>query len=156
MIDEDQILDSISGDKSLRRRKLLPKWIIVFTWIFMIMGGMIPVFILLSLIGLSGNLELYGLQASNSLSLIGIIITLLFALKGIAAFGLWTEKDWAIDVGMIDALIGMVVCAFVMIAPLVGENSDHSFHFRFEFILLVPYFMKLREISGKWKNRSMS
>ena len=93
----DNILDEQQfGYSALRRRDLLPLWIKIFIWIFLIFGTILPVILILGIIGINFNLSLYGLETTQPLSLIGLLITILFALKGIVAFGLWMEKEWAI------------------------------------------------------------
>ena len=108
--------------------------------------------IIAGLFGLNFQVGLYGLDTVTPLSLTGVVLTLLFLLKGLVGFGLWTEKDWAIEAGMIDAVIGMTACVFVMVIPFVGTNTGKGFSFRLELILLIPYFLKLKEISPKWKS----
>jgi hypothetical protein len=153
MIDHDEILDSIPEQKNLRRRKLIPKWIIVFCWIFMIMAVLAFIGAILGLFGFTFQLSLYGLDTIMPLSLTGIVLSVLFLLKGVAGFGLWAEKDWGVEAGLIDAIIGMTVCAYVMVIPFIGKNSSGGFTFRFELFLLIPYFLNLKEISKEWKLR---
>lgn len=58
---KDLLLDDqlVVANQSERRRNLLPLWIKVFTWIFLIFGGLVPVAFLLGLFGVDLNLSLY-------------------------------------------------------------------------------------------------
>ncbi|HWJ29015.1 MAG TPA: hypothetical protein VNS32_20900 [Flavisolibacter sp.] len=124
-------------------------WIKIFTWFFMIAGGMIPIIFLIGLTGTPVQLALYGLQTDQAFSLYGIIISVLFAFKGIAAFGLWMEKDWGINMAIADAFIGILVCSFIMlILPIM--NTGYQFVFRLELVLLIPYLLKLHKIKLQW------
>jgi len=105
--------DHIGGVKQ-RPRDLLPIWIKVFIWLFMIAGVFIPIVIVVGLLGGPTSLSLYGLETYYPFSLIGLVISSLMALKGVVAFGLWFEKKWAVKLAMLDAIIGLVTCIFVM------------------------------------------
>jgi uncharacterized membrane protein (DUF2068 family) len=73
-------------------------------------------------------------------------------LKGLAAWGLWAQKDWGITVAQIDGLIGVVICIVNM---FVAEHatSGFNFYFRLDIIILVVYLIKLYRVQELW-NRS--
>lgn len=145
------ILDANFGAPQLKRRQMLPWWIKTFIWIFIFFGALTPIGIILGLIGINFQLSLYGLETTEPVSAIGVTITLLFLFKAFAAFGLWTEKNWAVVLAEVDAIIGIVVCAFIMIAyPLVDEDPGFNISLRFELILLIPYLIKLGRIKTAW------
>ena len=136
---EQLLLETVLNENSVRRRDLLPLWIKVFVWIFMIVGVIAPLSLLAGLSGASVQLALYGLETNEPLSTAGLIISLLFLFKGIISYGLWTEKDWAVNLGIIDAIVGIVICFYVMVAPAFGDSpSDSSFSFRLELVMLIP------------------
>ncbi|MFT7545809.1 MAG: uncharacterized membrane protein (DUF2068 family), partial [Gammaproteobacteria bacterium] len=91
--------------------------------------------------------------ASNPLSLLGLLITLLYVLKGVVSYGLWWEKDWGPQLAVVDAVIGIVACLLVMfLLPHYGNNNGVStFSFRLEFIVLFPYMIKMGNIKDLWK-----
>jgi Zn-dependent protease with chaperone function len=134
------------------RRKLLPWWIKTFCWIFMILA----VCGLASLIGnaFTDNVELsfYGFSSNTAYSGIGIFIIAVMALKGFAAYSLWFEKDNAISIAKIDAIVGVVIClASMFILPFTKE--DGHFPLRLEILLLIPYYIKVNKIEYAWDNR---
>lgn len=134
-----------------RRRALLPIWIKVFTWFFMIAGAFVPIDFIIGLFGLNFQLALYGLETNNPLSALALFLIFLFLLKGYAAFSLWTEKDWAINFAIVDAVLGIAVCSAVMfVFPYFIENSGFRFNFRLELVLLIPYLVKLQKIKPLW------
>lgn len=136
-----------------RRRPMIPMWIKVFIWLFMIMGVISVVGFaiggIISLLGgaLTFNLAMFGLETTSPLSPTGIILFFLFALKGTAAYMLWTEKKNAVNVAIFDAIVGLVVCSVVMFFP---ELRTGGFSFRGEIILLIPYLIKLVSIRTAW------
>ena len=134
-----------------RRRKLIPIWIKIFIWIFIVFGALVPLVILISLTGTQSTLALYGLETKDTFSNVGIIICALFLFKGITALTLWTEKSWAIKLGIADAMVGIIICSAVMIAPMY--NNQVGFSFRLELILLIPYLVWLFKIKTAWENK---
>lgn len=151
---ESEILDGEFSPMTERRRNLLPIWIKIFLWIFMIFGAIVPVGLVLGVLGIDINLALYGLETTKALSITGLILVLLFAIKGAVSFGLWTEKDWAVNLAIIDATVGIVVCTIVMfVLPFFYEQSGFTFSLRLELIALIPYFVKMRNIKGQWESR---
>ena len=152
---QKEILDSEDQEKpKLRRRDLLPWWIKIFTWIFLIFGAIIPVAILVGLFGYQFNLSLYGQSTTEPFSMIGIVVMFLFSLKAVTAFGLWTEKDWAVFLGQIDTVLGILICIVDTIFTLVSgfSQSSLSLNIRLELLLLIPFLIKLRKIRADWNS----
>ena len=148
---QEPIIDNFGQPEVTRRRKLLPWWIKMFCWIFMVFGAIVPVGLVFGILGFNFQTSLYGLETTEPLSYIGLLLIVLFLLKGAAAFGLWTEKDWAIQVGKADAIIGIIVCLYSTFGqPFLHGNAYWSFHFQFEIILLLPYYYKLEKIKEGW------
>jgi len=116
----------------------------------MILGSLcIPVFIF----GISGynfEIELYGYRTQTPLSSLGIVLLLLFLYKGIVAYSLWFERRWAVSLGIVDAIIGILICIISMTSAflLAGNYSPNGF--RLEIVVLVPYLIKLNKIKKKW------
>lgn len=151
---ETEILDSEIVSGTVRRRKLLPTWIKIFLWMFMIFGIVVPAGLVLGMLGYDFDISLYGIETQKTLSLTGLFLLALFALKGTVSFGLWTEKDWAIKLAIVDALIGIVVCSIVMLAlPIFAKSSGFNFSLRLELILLIPYLLKMQKIKTEWEER---
>ena len=149
---EQLLLEPLLNENKVRRRNLLPLWMKVFVWIFMVMGAIAPICLLASLSGGSVQLALYGLETTDPLSTVGIVICLLFLYKGIVAYSIWTEKGWAIYLGIVDAIVGIAICFYLMaIAPFVNNQSGFVFNFRLELVALIPYLIKLRKIKLQWQ-----
>lgn len=133
-----------------RRRKLLPWWIKVFCWIFMLFGFMSFVCLILGFTNIKPALAFYGFESNEPFSLNGLIVISLGLLKGFTAFSLWFEKDIAIKIGKIDAIIGIVLCGVSMfILPLFQDIF--YLVIRLEIILLIPFLIKLSKIQKEWE-----
>ena len=131
-----------------KRRQLLPWWIRTFSWIFMIFGILSFVCLILGFTNIKPNLGFYGFETNEPFSLFGLIIISVGILKGITAFALWFEKDFAIKIGKIDAILGIVLCAISMfILPI---QDEYNFTIRLELVLLIPYYLKLTKIENEW------
>ena len=145
-------IDILTEDLGLvppKRRTLLPWWVKIFCWIFMIFGAVAATGIVVGAMGYNFQLSLYGLESSDPFSLIGAVLMLVFVLKGGAAFGLWMEKNWAITLGVIDAVLGIVICGLVMlVAPFF--IAGFSLKLRLELALLIPYLLWLKRIKSAW------
>ena len=149
----DILDDNFQNKTFYQRRDLLPKWIKAFCWLFMITGSFVPVALILGVFGLKFQLAFSGMETNEPLSMTGMILLLYFALKGIAAFGLWTGKIWAIKLGQVDAVIGIIICIFFMfIYPFIDDKPGFSVDLRLELVLLIPYLLKLNKIKFDWEN----
>lgn len=133
----------------MKRRDLLPLWIKIFIWIFMIAGIISLISFVFGLFGTKLNMSIYGLEATTPLSIIGIIVFSIYFLKGAVALGLWTGKAWAVDLAKIDAIAGILLC----ILALFGFFISNKISFRLELLVLIPYLIKMRRISSDWQER---
>ncbi len=150
-MNEDTILDLDLEHQMGRRRALLPTWIKIFVWIFMLFGLVVPIAFLFGLLGYEFTLSLYGLETMQALSIKGIIILALFAIKGVVSFGLWMEKDWGVQLALVDAIIGIIVCGFVMcVLPFLIESDHRMINIRLELVVLIPYLIKMIKIKDEW------
>jgi hypothetical protein len=147
---EDLLTDIFQQLSSVKRKSLLPWWIKVFMWIFLAFGAFAPIGLILAIFGYKFQLSLYGLDTNEPFSIMGICIILIFFFKGVAAYGLLTESDWAIKICIIDAIAGIAICSLVMLFALVSSNI--KFSFRLEIVLLIPYLNKLFKIRSPWEN----
>ena len=133
------------------RRKLLPWWIKVFCWIFMIMSLFAIASLVTNLFVSNVNLSLYGFSTNTAYSGTGLFIIAIMLLKGFAAYSLWFEKPNAITIAKTDAIVGIAICiASLFILPF-SAGKDH-FSFRLEILLLIPYYLKVNKIEYEWDN----
>ncbi|MCF8298028.1 MAG: hypothetical protein K9J13_10825 [Saprospiraceae bacterium] len=140
----NEILDSDFTEELIRRRKLLPWWIKIFAWIFLVFGAISPFGLIFGFLGMNFMLSLYGIQTYQPVSIIGLFLIGLFLLKGITAYSLLMEKDGAISLAQIDTIIGIAVCTFMMlIYPFINNLPGFHLTFRLELVLLIPFLIKL-------------
>lgn len=138
-------------DNLARRRSLLPIWIKIFTWLFLI-GGAVAIGILICGFFLTNiNLEIYGIQASHPYTLTGFSISILLIYKGFVAYGLWFQEKWAPRTAIIDGIMGIAICIIMMII-IPFTHSNINFTIRLELIPLYFYLQKMQKIKPIWKN----
>lgn len=131
---------------SFKRRSLLPWWIKGFCWLFMATAFIAVLRMILSLFDINTEFEFYGLNAKENIPINGFVVFLVFILHGFTAYSLWFEKNYAIKVGVVNALIGLILCLFSMIISF----SNNHFTIRLEIILLILFLFKLLKIRYKW------
>lgn len=135
-----------------RRRALLPLWIKIFTWIFLATGAIAMLILIAGVFGIQGRLSIYGFSSSEAFSPTGLLLAAIFVSKGLVAYGLWMEKEWAVPAARIDAIIGIVICVGQMIvSPFLG-NSGFIVSLRLELVALIPYLIKMRKLHYPWKD----
>lgn len=145
----DLLTNELIQSNNVPRKKLLPLWMRIFSWVFLIYSVFTPVVLIFGILGYRASLSLYGLETNDPFSVIGIAIIMLFIIKGIVAFGLLKEKYWAIKIGIADAIIGIAFCTFVMLYPII--DTDAKFSVRIELVALIPYLLKLMNVKPAWE-----
>jgi hypothetical protein len=150
---QDLITEDLLNENLLKRAALIPTWIKVFSWIFLVLGAIAPLAFIAGLLGFTFKTSLYGLESNAPTSVLGICLIILFLVKGITAFGLLKEKDWAIKLGIADASTGIAICVGVMVYQAIYFSS---ISIRLELIALIPYFIKLKAIKNTWETWRIS
>ena len=115
----------------------------------MLMGAGAVICLILGVFGLNAKLSFYGFETNKPLSLIGLIIIFIAGFKGFAAYGLWFEKDFGVEVAKWDAILGIFVCVVSMV--LLPMLNIKGFTIRLELLFLIPYLLKLLKMNTKWK-----
>ncbi|MBO9690869.1 hypothetical protein [Chryseobacterium sp.] len=134
-----------------RRRNLLPIWVKIFLWIFLIGGTVAAILLMAGSLITQTSLSLYGMNANHPYSMTGLLICFLFLFKGIVAYGLWFEQKWAPQAAIADAIIGIAICLIMMvIIPFTIPTI--SFTLRLELIPLYFYLKKMQSIKATWEN----
>ncbi len=136
-------------EPQIERRKQLPLWIKVFCWIFMFLSLTGVLSLILGVFGWQFEISLYGFETYEPISLIGLSLISIMLLKGYTAYALWFEKDEAIKLGIIDAWLGIVICAgSMLVLPFILD--DFNFNLRLELFFLIPYLNKLNSLRTQW------
>ncbi len=140
----DIIPEGFLEEGIIPRNKLIPLWIKIFSWMFLIFGFVVFIGLMFGILGYNFEMALYGFETNIVFSYKGILIMLLFFVKGIVAFGIITKKDWAVKLAIVDGIIGIALCAYTMIFQ--------TMIIRLELIALIPYLLKMRKIKMAWES----
>jgi hypothetical protein len=126
------------------RTNLLPWWIRYCNWLFILGIITVPIAFIQSLLGYDTlQLGLYGFSVRDAFSPAGLILACVVLFNAFTAYALLTENDWAIDIAIVDALIGISLCSYAM--------SAQPGTFRYELIPLALFLGKLLGIRTKWE-----
>ena len=129
------------------RKSLVPRWIKVFGWIFIVMAAAIPImWCVYPFLKLSqpARFEIFGLYAVGSPYFYGaILIQSIIVFLGVSAYGLLFGKSWGLIACLINGYLGIAICLFTMF--MSGLTS-----LRLEPLIQVPYLIKLHKIRGLW------
>lgn len=117
-------------------------------------GAIIPIAVVISVLKFKFQLLLLDIFTNDPLSPIGIMLTLFYVYKGVVAYALWTEKDWAIKVAKIDAILSIILCCFATVYNFVvpQDNGSRRLNFAIELIIIIPYLNKMNKIQSAWEN----
>ncbi|PCJ64298.1 MAG: hypothetical protein COA58_13165 [Bacteroidetes bacterium] len=134
-----------------RRRQLLPWWIKIFCWIFMIMGVFSLISVGFGILSIQTNLAFYGFETKEAFSLTGILVISVAFFKGISAYSLWFEKDIAIKLCKADAIIGIILSVISMLVIPFFNEGGFNLQIRLELALLIPFLIRLNKIQKEWE-----
>ena len=147
----DLLTESVLQINIQKRKKLIPWWIRIFIWIFLFFGAVAPLGFIFGILGYKFQLSIYGLQTNEPISLIGMSVIVIFLFKGITSYSLLKQKVWAVTLGIIDAIIGILICSLIMIYPFINSDSGLNSTFSIELLLLIPYLLKMVKIKTDWQ-----
>jgi hypothetical protein len=74
-MEEKSAFEEFETQGNVRRRSLLPLWIKIFLWFFLIGGSFAVIFLMIAPFLSNISLSLYGINASHPYTLPGIIVT---------------------------------------------------------------------------------
>lgn len=133
--------DIVQRMNKVRRKDLLPWWIKVFSWIFLVFGALGIIGIVCGILGYQMVLSFHGLSTKDPFSMDGIVIIGLLLFKALVSYGLLWEKSWAVIAGIIDAILGILICMLML----------YYSSYRLELVFLIPYLIRLLKIKSQWE-----
>lgn len=130
------------------RYLLLPAWIRVFSWIFLVLGLFtLPLFVFSVFDDVPANFSLFGIDYEGSMRRpTPIALAACFTFLGYAGFTLlWGKKEGRV-VGLAAGYLGVaLVIISTLIACLNGRKT-----IRLELILQIPYIVALHRRRNSW------
>ena len=138
-----------NNDKSLARKALIPLWIKIFGWLFIVMGALVPFLYICSLIfGFSASYTMFGLEyEGNAKALMPLVISTVILINGLCAYGLLFGKDWGLTACIVFGYIGLLLTLGTMLFEMIFSGS---MMIRLEPIIQIPYLVKLHKLKAHW------
>jgi hypothetical protein len=134
-----------------KRKKLVPLWIKIFGWFFIIMGIAVPLlFIVIIFINQPVTFEIFGLQHEGSpFDPMALLISAIIISLAVSAYGLLFGKTWGLTLCLITGYGGLIICLGTMIYSLIALSI---LTIRLELIAQIPYLLKLHKIKPFWNS----
>lgn len=131
------------------RKKLIPLWIKIFGWLFIIMGAAIPLLPLVtSLLKQPATYEIFGLSYVGSpFHPMALLISAIILSLSISAYGLLFGKPWGLKACLITGYGGVFICLATMVYSLVALSA---LTIRLEPLVQIPYLLKLQKLKSLW------
>ncbi len=141
----------LGNDKPQTRRSLIPLWIKIFGWLFIVMGTLVPFIYIGSLIfGYTSSYTIFGLEyEGNATAFMPLIISIVMFINGLCAFGLLFGKDWGLSACIVFGYVGVALCLGTMLFE-VFFHSNGNLVIRLELIFQIPYLIKLHKLKAHW------
>jgi hypothetical protein len=138
-----------SIDKPEIRKSLIPLWIKIFGWLFIVMGALVPFFYIGSLIfGFSSSYTMFGLEyKGNAWALMPLVIAAVIFVNGLCAYGLLFGKDWGLNACIVFGYIGLASTVGTMVFEMIFSGS---MMIRLDPIIQIPYLVKLHRLKAHW------
>ena len=135
-------------DLIVHRKKLIPTWIKVFGYIFLVLAIFVPISLIYS--SVTGELftfEFLGLHVVGGPTTPGVIVmNLIFIAFGVSAYGLLFGKDWGVNACLATGYIGV----FIAIVTMLLSIASGFYVLRLEPLVQIPYIIKLHQIRDNW------
>lgn len=150
------IIEAPKKKKIAYRRELIPLWIKVGCWVFMLLGVLVPFAAAYGFMGHDFDMAIYGITTDEPTSKVGLLIFAFFIYKAVVGYALWTEKIWAINIGKADAAMGAVICAAMIAIPYFTYNEEMKAQTPQLMLQLMPslfFFKALGEMELVWETR---
>jgi len=146
-----ELTDIVRTDLKAGRRALIPRWIKIFGWIFIVMGVSIPILDgFMAITGQPGSYALFGLHHYGSaFHPLAITVSAIILSLSVSAYGLLFGKSWGLNACLVTAYGSALICIGTMAYSAFFEGQ---LTIRLELLVLGPYLMKLHRIKPLWLN----
>ncbi|MCJ8326721.1 MAG: hypothetical protein MJK08_06430 [Campylobacterales bacterium] len=128
------------------RKEILPKWIMLFSWFYLIY---VPILLLSDLIIENDyGYRAFGLVSNGSeFNLTVLLILSVLTLAVIVSYGILWGRSWAIKVGIIYSLIALIMSFSSIYLNIVSGVTQYSL----EPLLLLPFLIILIKKRKNWE-----
>lgn len=115
----------------------LPVWFKVFAVYFIISAVVNTGILLAQVFGVKVSMSIYGISSDNVS--VSTVIYVVYLVKALVSIGLYRGKRWAIRLGMLDAVGGIVIWILMVLQPLLGNFSYIPHQISAEIFFIIAY-----------------
>lgn len=139
----------MATEAEIARKKLIPMWIKVFGWIFILMGIAVPILpIAAPILGQPATYEIFGLRYVGSpFHPMALLISAIVLSLSVSAYGLLFGKPWGLKACLATGYGGLIICLATMAYSVVALSV---LTIRLELIAQIPYLLKLHKVRPLW------
>ena len=132
----------------MKRKEILPVWIQLFSWFFLLFA-ISPIFFIFGLF-VEGNYHIGGFgldyNGSHTRNIVPLLITSLLTMASVVAYGLLWGKNWAIHLGIAYSILALIASLSSTTIQLVNGNI----RFNLEWVLIIPFVITLLRKRKEW------
>ena len=127
----------------------LPFFIRAFCYYFMLSGVVVLIIAISQLFGVKATISIYGLESKSLLTITGVVTIIVYAFKFLVAWGFYKGMEWAKTLAHIDAVIGILICIFMIFGLIYFDQPIFPRKISFDLFFLIPYLIILKQNSRK-------
>lgn len=143
---QSDVLNPTLSDEIISRRKsLIPTWIKVIGWLFIIMGAVLPLFhFYVIFTGGIGTYMMFGWSYQGPpLAMMAMFISALILINACCAYGLLFAKDWGLTACILFGYVGLLLAIMSMFFA-------DGIKIALEPLVQIPYLIRLHKIKAYW------
>jgi hypothetical protein len=147
---QSDVENTLAGFDIVRyRKKLVPIWIKIFGWLFIVFSIAVPVLAVYSaLTGIEAQYSLYGLSETGTIASPIVLFTMvLFIAHGVCAYGLLFGESWGLRSCILLGYLSVMICFGTMFMSVLERGA---MTLRLELIVFIPYLIQLRKLRSVW------
>ena len=139
----------VAAETAASRKKLIPLWIKIFGWIFIVMGVSVPVLsIVTAALDQPATFEIFGLGHRGSpFHPMALLISAIVLSLAASAYGLLFGRPWGLKACLITGYGGVAICLGTMAYSVISQGTVTV---RLELLLQFPYLQKLHKLKPLW------
>lgn len=141
----DVLQPTFSADTISRRKALIPNWMKVIGWLFIVLGTVTPLFhVYVMLTGGIGTYMMFGWSYQGPpLAWMAMFISALIVINACCAYGLLFAKDWGLTACIVFGYVGLILAIMSM---FFAEGVKIAL----EPLVQIPYLIRLHQIKAQW------
>ena len=143
--------ESMPFSKIARRRDLLPDWIKIFTWIFMIL---LPITFCFAVYFVIPDGLMITSVLTSTYALMTFFGAIIWVVLCLSAYALWFEKKWAASLA-IKSTQAFILISILKVASFFAFGAAQSnvfLHIPVDLIIAFPFLFAMKKLKPEWED----